>query len=1155
MPRRPIYVGDAPFNTPEDPPFGHFVKHDGESWYKITNYDRMPPFFITVVSDSDHWMFLSSNGALTAGRKGPEHALFPYTTDDKIHDAQDQTGSKTILLAHDAEKTYLWEPFSMRHDGIYDLQRNLYKSAFGNKIRFEEINADLGLTFAYTWCNSDRFGFVKHAQLGNQGCGRVRVEVLDGIQNMLPYGVERAMQNERSTLLDAYKKNELLADSGLGLFLMSSIPVDKPEPSEALKATTVCATGLHPKTYLLSTRQLDLFRQGASLTMETDVRAERGAFFIHDDLQFSARGKQDWYLVAEINQGPDDVVALVEKQKDKAAFKAMLKQDIEAGTDRLKRIVASADGLQCTADQMTTARHFANVLFNVMRGGIFDDQVNVGREDLFAFIQHYNRPVASAHTGFFQNLPERLAITNLLVQANRQEDPQLVRLCYEYLPLTFSRRHGDPSRPWNNFTIDTRNEDGSKKLSFEGNWRDIFQNWEALGRSYPDFLESMISKFVNASTVDGYNPYRITRGGIDWEVIDPADPWSYIGYWGDHQIIYLLKLLELSQTHHPDRLIQLLEQDIFSYANVPYRITAYHNLLKDPHNTISFDTDGEDRIAERVAAIGADGKLVWDRKEGVYLVNLTEKLLVTVLSKLSNFIPEGGIWMNTQRPEWNDANNALVGYGVSMVTLCYLRRFLKFGANLFGRMALTEIALSEEIAKLFEDVFTALCAYSPLLQGTLTDQDRRKVLDALGEAGSNYRCRVYEEGFSGQKTFVSNAEVQAFFEEALAYMDHSIRANQRPDKLFHAYNLMSVEEEGGIAIHPMYEMLEGQVAVLSAGVLSGVESLEVLHALRSSTLYRPDQDSYLLYPNRTLPRYTEKNAISPEGVSQSVLLQMLVENGDQRLILQDQRGACHFNGAFRNRGSVNDALDILQQDGYSEAVGQDRAYVLELFESVFNHRSYTGRSGVFFGYEGLGSIYWHMVSKLVLAVQETYTRARAEGAKDVVLDALADVYFEVQAGIGLGKSPALYGAFPMDPYSHTPGNAGAQQPGMTGQVKEDILSRWGELGVTVQEGQIQFQVPLLRASEFLAQPSTFSYFDVAGNPQSIILKKGELAFTYCQVPVVYHLSTSPKIILHYVEDSKQTILGDTLDLSNAARIFSRQGEIQRIEVDVLAFRE
>ena len=41
---------------------------------------------------------------------------------------------------------------------------------------------------------------------------------------------------------------------------------------------------------------------------------------------------------------------------------------------------------------------------------------------------------------------------------------------------------------------------------------------------------------------------------------------------------------------------------------------------------------------------------------------------------------------------------------------------------------------------------------------------------------------------------------------------------------------------------------------------------------------------------------------------------------------------------------------------------------MESFEELFGHRQFTGRSGTFFAYEGLGSIYWHMVSKLGLAV-------------------------------------------------------------------------------------------------------------------------------------------------------------------------------------------
>ena len=35
-------------------------------------------------------------------------------------------------------------------------------------------------------------------------------------------------------------------------------------------------------------------------------------------------------------------------------------------------------------------------------------------------------------------------------------------------------------------------------------------------------------------------------------------------------------------------------------------------------------------------------------------------LLVLLLARFFNYIPEAGLWMNTQRPEWNDANNALV---------------------------------------------------------------------------------------------------------------------------------------------------------------------------------------------------------------------------------------------------------------------------------------------------------------------------------------------------------------------------------------------------------------------------------------------------------------------------------------------------------------
>ncbi|MCB0841010.1 MAG: hypothetical protein KDD99_30285, partial [Bacteroidetes bacterium] len=584
-----------------------------------------------------------------------------------------------------------------------------------------------------------------------------------------------------------------------------------------------------------------------------------------------------------------------------------------------------------------TTRHFANVLFNVMRGGIYADQYQIGKQDLIDFVRSWNQPIFGQHASFFSELPEMFDINILIDVARKQNDPQLLRLCYEYLPLTFSRRHGDPSRPWNFFSIETRRQDGSQILNYQGNWRDIFQNWEALSISYPEFVESIIAKFVNASTADGYNPYRITRNGIDWEVHDPHDPWAFIGYWGDHQLIYLLKLLQISKNYHPSLLSQLLTEPIFAYSNVPYRIKSFTGIMENPRDTIMYDYALADMIDGRVAEMGADGKLILGNDNQVYQVNLTEKLLVTILAKISNFVPEAGVWMNTQRPEWNDANNALVGYGISMVTLCYLRQFLVFVREWFEEIETEQIMVSVEVANLLREVAEVLKNHSPGKGEKVSDEKRYQVLAALGMAGSHYREQIYDHGFSGKMAILSKSEVAAFFEYALTHADHTIRANKREDHLYHAYNLLQLKTDKEAGIRYLYEMLEGQVAVLSSEFLSIEESIELLKALKKSALYRVDQYSYLLYPNRNLPRFLEKNRIPEARVSDSPLLQELVKQGNRDLIEVDVYGGYHFNGDFRNADSVKAALSQLAENGHREAVEKESSYILEVFEEIFDH--------------------------------------------------------------------------------------------------------------------------------------------------------------------------------------------------------------------------
>jgi len=227
---RNIFLGNTKLKKQEAEVSGQFVEIENEKFYKISNYNKMPDFFMTIVSDSDHWMYLSSNGSLSAGRKNRDNALFPYYTDDKIHDYRDLTGSKTYCLVEKNNKTFLWEPFTCESEKIYSIKRNLYKSIYGNKIIFEERNTDLEVSFQYSWSNSNKWGWVKKSTVSNQSKTSVKVEILDGLRNILPYGIDYAFQNEYSNLLDAYKKNELLEESGLGLFMLSAIPVDRAEP-------------------------------------------------------------------------------------------------------------------------------------------------------------------------------------------------------------------------------------------------------------------------------------------------------------------------------------------------------------------------------------------------------------------------------------------------------------------------------------------------------------------------------------------------------------------------------------------------------------------------------------------------------------------------------------------------------------------------------------------------------------------------------------------------------------------------------------------------------------------------------------------------------------------------------------------------------------
>lgn len=1152
--------------------------------YAIRAYDRLAPFLVCLTSPDDHWVFVSTSGALTCGRVSPERALFPYETDDRLHRAGGLRGPVTALWVTPAGgPPVLWRP--LRGAAAANVSRTLYKSDLSDRLVFEERHADLGLTFRARWSTSRRYGLVRTVTLAlDAAAAPVDVVALDGLIDLEAALVGLPARQAMSCLVDAYTRCERVGRLPLALCSLESRIVDRPEPAEALRATMVWALGLDGAAIHLREDVVDAFvlAPAAPAGPGADGHADaptptstgrRGAFLVSTRLALAPGASHRWDLVGEVYADHATVAAAAHALADPRALRDALDADIADGRARLRRLVAAVDGLQHGADRAQTAALTSSALFNAMRGGLPVDGHVLPLADLASFVAGRSARTASRRAADLEALVAEVEelggapVDAIVARVEALDDPDLLRLTLEYLPLWFSRRHGDPSRPWNHFAIRVTTPDGERRLDWQGNWRDIFQNWEALCESFPAFALGTVVTFVDASTADGGNPYRITRDGIDWEVPEPDHPWSHIGYWGDHQIVYSSRLIELTRRLHPGALEALLDRALFTYADVPYRLASYEQLREDPHHSITFDTARQALIDARVAAEGADGRLLHRRDGELVRVTLAEKLLVPALAKLSNLVLDGGVWMNTQRPEWNDANNALAGWGLSVVTAAHLRRYCVLVADMLAaRVGRGELRLSAEVDAWLADLREVLLTRRPALAAAnVGDAARADFLDSVGRAFGRYRAALYADGLS---TLVPRRAADAIDVLRLArdFLDHTLRANRRADGLFHAYNVMAEAPGGdGVAVTRLPLMLEGQVAALDSGAVTHADTADLVDALFESALYRADQGSFMLYPPAARPTFLERNVV-PDGAAAIPLVARLLAAGDNRLISRDAAGALRFAADLANARDLEAALDALADPTEArrlDVTDGDRAALLALWEEVFAHHAFTGRSGTMHGYEGIGCIYWHMVSKLQLAVLEAHDAARASGpAGAAVADRLAAAYHAIRRGVGPAKSPALQGSFPTDPHSHTPLHRGAQQPGMTGQAKEAVLVRRRELGVTVADGVVHLDPRLLPASELLTADGELAFVDALGDDRVAAVPAGGFGFTYCQVPIVLATadradvpaSSEPPDVRWWWRDGRTGSASGRLDREASAALLGRTGALERVEVHLARAR-
>ena len=368
-------------------PLGSFVVLDGENYYRIAAFHHLAPFLMSIASDTDLWMFIASEGGLTAGRVDAEGSLFPYQTVDQLHDAHHHTGPVTLFrIEQDTETPILWEPFAATDTPESSIERNLYKNTIGNRLVFEEINHELELAFRYRWSGCDEFGWVRTATLENTGSAPVRATLLDGLRNVLPHGAPLSLYQTSSNLVDAYKKTEADPETGLGIFSLTAGITDRAEALESFGPTRSGAAALEGFRVHLSLRCRGRFPQRAGPGRRRCPERNPGQLpgFRQSGLEPAVNRPSGIWSPTRGWTTCGSPACTAHSPQTRPREPGRVASLDQAG-ENLRQNVGSADGLQMSGRPESWTHHFANVLFNNMRGGVFDQNHDIPVADFARF--------------------------------------------------------------------------------------------------------------------------------------------------------------------------------------------------------------------------------------------------------------------------------------------------------------------------------------------------------------------------------------------------------------------------------------------------------------------------------------------------------------------------------------------------------------------------------------------------------------------------------------------------------------------------------------------------------------------------------------------------------------------------------------------------
>ncbi|MBI3252407.1 MAG: cellobiose phosphorylase [Candidatus Omnitrophica bacterium] len=776
--------------------------------FVIRNFQQKKPFSnflpgIAGLYGTPMWVFSVNRGQGIAsfGTKNKDNAILEFFPANKAYQMTPSVGFRTFVkIIHD-KRALFYEPFGGVPEA--DVERRMETSS--HELRIEETNLSSGLKVEvryFTVPGEPLAVLAREMAVSNISKQTKRLEILDGLPSVNPYGMNEFFVKQMSRTIEAWMIVENLSRK-VPYFRLKVDAADRPEVVP-IREGNFYFSGI----------------EGRGGTLEGLDPIVDPAEIFGPALDFS---RPQAFLEKTPFRFPE---AQMRGNKLPCAF-SLAHLDLPAGKTRK---VISYYG-------QANSQEILNRFVTRARSAFYFEKKGEENRRLIEGIK--GRIFTATASPVYDLYCGQTYLDNVI----RGGLPVVLDRSGGFVSYVYSRKHGDLERDYNRFLVEP-----AYFAQGDGNYRDVNQNRRSDVWFEPRVRDLNIRTFLGLIQLDGFNPlvlkgaefhFHLSKTAGDFlrkifklnaarlgecagfferpftlgelyrfleerKLVTPALFRRFLeeagpflsredraehgeGFWTDHWT-YNLDLIENFLAIYPEekeRLLFLNKDHTFYDNSHRVRPRAEKYFLKDQNQLRQYSAVVEDKEKERLLGQRRmHARLVRTRggRGEIYRTTLFVKLLCLFANKLASLDAHGvGIEMEADKPSWYDALNGLPGLlGSSLPETFELKRLAVFMLQSLEPFAAGgPFAMPAELQEFISKL-------NQLLKKHFNDRGSDKDFvfwDAATGLKEKFRAETFS-GLSGKEKKISPVEVKAFLEHAREKIDMGL------EKAYDAKNQM-----------------------------------------------------------------------------------------------------------------------------------------------------------------------------------------------------------------------------------------------------------------------------------------------------------------------------------------------------------------------------